>query len=127
VHDGGADGGHYFTLIKDHKMNRWRKFNDSKIDFIDEDEVFKQANGGFGAMTAFWVFYLSPEEVECARNVDLYNIELNTLYSGLVDKKLKQEVSEANEKFYDEIDTLKAEPICKDIYNEHSQKILELH
>jgi hypothetical protein len=35
VHDGGADGGHYFTFIKDHKKNIWRKFNDDKINIVE--------------------------------------------------------------------------------------------
>ena len=41
VHDGGADGGHYFTFIKDHKENKWRKFNDFKIWEVEESEVFE--------------------------------------------------------------------------------------
>jgi len=40
VHDGGAEGGHYFVFIKDHKLNKWRKFSDTQIQFVEESEVF---------------------------------------------------------------------------------------
>ena len=40
VHDGGAEGGHFYAFIKDHKQNKWRKFNDLKIRFVSEEEVF---------------------------------------------------------------------------------------
>jgi ubiquitin carboxyl-terminal hydrolase 25/28 len=35
VHDGSAEFGHYFTFIKDHKKNIWRKFSDDKINIVD--------------------------------------------------------------------------------------------
>ncbi|MFM7853591.1 MAG: hypothetical protein ACKO96_17135 [Flammeovirgaceae bacterium] len=31
VHDGNANSGHYYTFIKDHYADVWRKFNDSKV------------------------------------------------------------------------------------------------
>lgn len=58
VHDGSADHGHYFALIKDHCLNKWRKISDINIRFIEESEVFEMASGGHGYMTAFWVFYI---------------------------------------------------------------------
>ena len=63
VHDGSAEGGHFFTFIKDHRHNKWRKFNDMRITEVDESEVLTQANGGHGAMTAFWVIYLSKTQI----------------------------------------------------------------
>lgn len=48
VHDGGAKGGHYFIYIKDHRENVWRKFNDMRVNVVDEVEVFLNANGGHG-------------------------------------------------------------------------------
>ncbi len=62
VHEGNADGGHYFNFIKDHKINRWRKFNDKNVSDVSEDEVFESANGGFAARTAFWVIYINREQ-----------------------------------------------------------------
>ena len=58
IHDGGAEGGHYFIYIKDHATGKWRKFNDMRVDIVEENEVFQNANGGFGHRTAFWVVYI---------------------------------------------------------------------
>lgn len=66
VHDGGASSGHYYVFIKDHKQNLWRKFNDLKCDIVEEKEVFEHANGGQSHKTAFWVVYLSQEELKTA-------------------------------------------------------------
>jgi len=63
VHDGSAEGGHFFTFIKDHRHNKWRKFNDMRITEVDESDVLTQANGGQGATTAFWVIYLSKTQI----------------------------------------------------------------
>lgn len=41
VHDGNADGGHYFVFIKDHRQNKWRKYNDMKVTEVDESDVFQ--------------------------------------------------------------------------------------
>jgi ubiquitin C-terminal hydrolase len=40
IHSGDAYGGHFFNFIKDHKNNRWLKFNDSSVSKVAESEVF---------------------------------------------------------------------------------------
>jgi hypothetical protein len=41
VHDGSAEGGHYFTFIKDHYQDIWRKFNDIRVTTVSEAEVME--------------------------------------------------------------------------------------
>lgn len=61
IHDGNAHGGHYYALVYDRFNKKWRKFNDIRITDITEEEVFKEANGGFGQMTAYWLVYINDE------------------------------------------------------------------
>ena len=44
IHDGMADFGHYYDLIKA-PDNNWYKFNDRKVKFFDEDDIPKEAFG----------------------------------------------------------------------------------
>ena len=81
VHDGGAQSGHYYTFIKDHKAGVWRKFNDLKCDKVEEKEVYEHANGGSGAKTAFWVVYLSNQELQTASGANLYHMTQCAPYS----------------------------------------------
>lgn len=61
IHDGNAYSGHYYALIYDRFQNKWRKFNDIRVTDISEDDVFKEANGGYGHMTAYWLVYVNGE------------------------------------------------------------------
>ncbi|KAL4426457.1 hypothetical protein ABPG74_012958 [Tetrahymena malaccensis] len=45
IHSGKQSGsGHYYVYIN--KLNRWYKFNDSRVDIISEDEVLAGGEGG---------------------------------------------------------------------------------
>jgi len=71
VHDGGADSGHYFTFIKDHYQGIWRKFNDIRVTTVDEAEVMEQSIGGQGAMTAYWLVYISEAKFKEYRTINI--------------------------------------------------------
>lgn len=62
IHDGGALSGHYYALIYDRFNNKWRKFNDIRVTEQTEEDVFKEANGGFGHMTAYWLVYVNDRQ-----------------------------------------------------------------
>lgn len=64
IHDGNANSGHYFALIKDHHTDKWRRFNDIRIADISEEDVFKEANGGHSWMTAYWLVYVNQQIAE---------------------------------------------------------------
>lgn len=61
VHDGNAYGGHYYSFIYDRAQNKWRRFNDIRVTEVTEEDVFKESNGGFGNMTAYWVVYVNGD------------------------------------------------------------------
>jgi ubiquitin C-terminal hydrolase len=46
VQDGNMNSGHYFVFIRDFKKNIWLKFNDTKVTYASEEEVFQQNFGG---------------------------------------------------------------------------------
>lgn len=74
-------------------------------------------------MTAFWVFYLSKDKLEQAKQTELYNINSNLLYSGLIDKDLKMEIDRANQHFLQELNDLKAAEMYKDLNREYHDRI----
>ena len=96
IHDGSAESGHYYTLIKEHTTNIWRKFNDIKVETIAEKDVFENANGGSGQKTAFWVVYLSKSETQTASQYQLYQMINNNHYSAMIDSKLQFEIINQN-------------------------------
>jgi len=57
VHEGGANGGHYYSFIYDNKNQKWRKFNDSIITDVTEEEVYKYSIGGEKSSCAYCLFY----------------------------------------------------------------------
>jgi ubiquitin carboxyl-terminal hydrolase 25/28 len=61
IHDGNAYSGHYYALIYDRFSQKWRKFNDIRVTDLTEEDVFREANGGHGHMTAYWLVYVSEE------------------------------------------------------------------
>ncbi|KAF2130143.1 ubiquitin C-terminal hydrolase-like protein [Dothidotthia symphoricarpi CBS 119687] len=42
THRGPPNGGHYWIYIYDFQSNMWRKYNDSSVDAVDEQEIFTQ-------------------------------------------------------------------------------------
>ena len=58
IHEGNADSGHYYSYIKDHSANKWRKFNDHRVDVVPEEDVFSDANGG-SVRSAYWLVYVN--------------------------------------------------------------------
>ena len=61
IHDGNAYSGHYFTFLYDRFNNKWRRFNDIRVVDATEEDVFKEANGGYSFMTAYWAVYINDE------------------------------------------------------------------
>lgn len=39
IHTGTSEGGHYYSLIKDNRKDRWLKFNDQNVMEFDPKEI----------------------------------------------------------------------------------------
>eukprot|EP01022_Parablepharisma_sp_SALTPOND_P021003 TRINITY_DN3979_c0_g1_i1.p1 TRINITY_DN3979_c0_g1~~TRINITY_DN3979_c0_g1_i1.p1 ORF type:complete len:937 (+),score=121.48 TRINITY_DN3979_c0_g1_i1:2238-5048(+) len=46
VHRGRPSSGHYFAYIWDHETAHWLKFNDTYVNYVDEEEAIKENFGG---------------------------------------------------------------------------------
>ena len=96
IHDGSAESGHYYTLIKDHQKNTWREFNDIRVREVEEQSVLSQSKGGEGYRSAYWVVYISQRMLnEYSRlsfgsfdTVDMTKNVSNHAYNGHLDAGL---------------------------------------
>jgi ubiquitin carboxyl-terminal hydrolase 25/28 len=70
IHDGHAEGGHYYAYIYNHIDDKWRKYSDIKIIDVDEEEVWRNSVGG-GEMAAGYYFIYADRNQIGAMN--LYN------------------------------------------------------
>ncbi len=84
VHEGDANGGHYFNYIKDHRNKKWWKFNDSRVGEESEEEVFRSANGGYAFRAAYWVVYINKDEKVKAEQLSIYENQDNNSYRPLI-------------------------------------------
>jgi ubiquitin carboxyl-terminal hydrolase 25/28 len=57
VHDGHAEGGHYYAYIYNHIDNKWRKYSDILINEVTEEEVRRNSIGGEGMAGAYYFLY----------------------------------------------------------------------
>ena len=72
IHDGSAESGHYYTLIKDHYQGVWREFNDIRVKTVDEETVLSQSKGGEGYKSAYWLVYISDKMLNTYKTIN-YN------------------------------------------------------
>ena len=48
VHSGGAEGGHYYSYIKDREKGKWFEFNDTQVKPFDLKDLAEETFGGEG-------------------------------------------------------------------------------
>lgn len=58
VHEGQANGGHYWSYIFDSTKKVWRKFNDITVAETTWDEVQRESSGGFRNTCAYCLVYV---------------------------------------------------------------------
>lgn len=59
IHRGQVSFGHYWVYIRDFEKNKYRKYNDQTISFVDEKEVFDYEDSEGSASPYFLVFLRS--------------------------------------------------------------------
>ena len=70
IHDGTAESGHYYSYIKDHAQNVWRKYDDHRITVVEEAQVLEEAMGGGMTKSAYYVTYISQKELLATQTVN---------------------------------------------------------
>lgn len=61
IHDGQADSGHYYSFIQDISTKKWWRYNDIQVSEETEENVFKEALGGWGKASAYSLLYVKEE------------------------------------------------------------------
>jgi len=135
VHDGNAESGHYYSFIYDRFQKKWRKYNDIHVTDVTEETVFKESNGGEGNMSAYWVVYIDDKQRQKLEKVNLNSYcaqEQNGAaikksdYDTIMPDDIKRMVDKKNEEVVNEIESHKAEEICKQVMKKYDQRITEL-
>lgn len=86
-------------------MKIWRKFNDSTVTEVSEEEVFKAANGSKSTKeSAYWVVYLNQQIADMLSNNKCFGYEVLkptsvNLYASYIPEALKVEITHSNKKF----------------------------
>jgi ubiquitin C-terminal hydrolase len=92
IHSGQPSSGHYWAYIKDLRLNKWIKFNDILVSFVDENVVFNDAIGSTeSSVSAYFLIYMSRE---FAQNAQQY-----LDYEKFIPPFLLKEIEESNKKF----------------------------
>ena len=95
VHEGQANGGHYWSYIFDSAKGVWRKFNDVTVTETTWDEVQRESIGGYRNTSAYCLVY-----VDACRS-DLF--ELNATEEEMP-RSIQAYVESDNEMFMKEIE-----------------------
>ncbi|CAD8082901.1 unnamed protein product [Paramecium primaurelia] len=64
IHEGMANSGHYYTYIKDFRLNKWFKFNDIHVTEETRDKVFQDAFGVKPGINAYLLVYVKNQIVQ---------------------------------------------------------------
>lgn len=103
VHDGHAEGGHYYAYIFNHIDRKWRKYSDMLITEVDESDVFRNSIGGEGWASAYYLFFIDLNRIG---SDDLYNgfhlIEEGGLAAEWIPTELQSEIMEDNARLKNE-------------------------
>ena len=83
IHQGNSEGGHYYAFIKDNESKEWYKFNDTKVNKFDINELANEAFGGKEEKSqfeknrnAYLLFYEKIDDSNCEtfNNIKSINI-----------------------------------------------------
>ena len=134
IHDGSAESGHYYTIIKDHSQNIWREVNDIRVKVVDEETVFEQSNGGCGLKTAYWLVYISDalHQQYTKLNINEYDPSAinknvtNHIYGKRIPAPLLSQQDELNKKLRGEVDDFKNSEAANKVTSLYDRRLAEL-
>lgn len=122
IHEGGANGGHYFNLIYDSQEKKWRKYNDSFVTDISEEEVSNLSIGGTKSTCAAYCLFYVQDGCEM---LDFETKNITSLKAG-VNTELTDFYEKENSKFLTEYQHFKNN-IMQNIKDEYVSKMNSLN
>ena len=98
VHSGGANGGHYYSFVKDMGTGQWGEFNDSKVTIASEARVRSAFGGnsnkpGIG-QNAYMLLY---RREDAQLNVSSQSVELPATVTRDMDTEREEEKARRKE------------------------------
>ncbi|EGR31008.1 ubiquitin carboxyl-terminal hydrolase family protein, putative [Ichthyophthirius multifiliis] len=115
IHDGDAQSGHYYTFIQDLQQKKWRRYNDIQVSEETEENVFKEASGGWGKASAYSLVYVTYDSAIPVENMPmrLYQFPSNEhkivdYYYNLLSEEQQNQICVDNLKFQEEIEDYRA-------------------
>jgi ubiquitin carboxyl-terminal hydrolase 25/28 len=121
VHEGQAGSGHYFAFIHDALEQKWRKYNDIRVTEVDEQEVFKVAEGGFGSNSAYCLVYVDKKT-----HGSLDNASLLESYAQIFPDAVRRDLEDDNARLSRELVDWRLGSLMKqmqDIYTSRSVQV----
>ncbi|XP_070551916.1 ubiquitin carboxyl-terminal hydrolase 25-like isoform X2 [Ptychodera flava] len=113
VHEGQASAGHYWAYIRDHRHNKWLKFNDISVMEVSWEELQRESVGGSGNASAYCLMYVDENKSELfAEHMDGETGHMKLSLDSLAED-LRQLVIEDNTRFEKEMADWDAEQIRK--------------
>jgi ubiquitin carboxyl-terminal hydrolase 25/28 len=61
IHDGYAEQGHYYSYLFDRYLQQWWKFDDHRVSQVCEEQVMRDARGGYKDKSACNLFYVNQK------------------------------------------------------------------
>jgi hypothetical protein len=96
------------------------------VQCLNEIEVLKQAAGGEGKKTAYWVLYISSEELDAARKYNLHDVKQNTLYQDYIDIDLFKFVEGKNQTLLKEYHQHLEDKLVKEIHDSYVSRVQDI-
>ena len=122
IHDGTAESGHYYSYIKDHTQDVWRRYDDHRITTVEEEQVLEEAMGGGLTKSAYYVTYLSAKEIQRTRPIDENRFDPEAAdyervhpYGPLASEESLRKIKENNRALRTEIDDYLNTEIAKKV------------
>ncbi|CAD8113472.1 unnamed protein product [Paramecium sonneborni] len=129
IHEGMANSGHYYTYIKDFRLNKWFKFNDIHVTEETKQKVFQDAFGVKPGINAYLLIYVKNEVVqeELKQPRRMYKTSqekdfLQDSYGGFLSKVQIESITKENQLFQNEIKDFKQARIIERIAESYQSR-----
>lgn len=104
IHDGNHESGHYYTFIKDHSKDLFRRYNDISVIEVDRQRVFEESKGGMGTINAYCLVYVNDEIHKTCAQKDLHNYSLQSweaketdIYNQMIPPNIADKIYQDND------------------------------
>ena len=105
MHEGQDNRGHFYAYIHDSYTKTWRKYSDSRISIVDQEEVTYMSRGNNHSASAAYIMYIDEHLLRHTSDLPMhvydsaYPFELVDEYSLYLSEFLIKRINENNKEF----------------------------